>query len=169
MKHLSANFSFSGAMISPPSGAHAQDSRLTQAYVSETIGQARKNYRLPAVAVTVMNSEKILLREIPGVRVKDRKDQATFDDYFHIGSGSKSVLALMAARLVEQNKMLWQTRFFDVFPELKANARHAYHTISLEDLFRCEAGIRAYTNAAIDRLSMRIVKRRFNWWWNFWL
>ena len=130
--------------------AHAQDARLSQAYLSEIVSKARENFKVPAIAVSVMNVETVYLQEIQGVRVVDKPNKATLDDYFHIGSCSKSVLAVISAKLIDQNKITWQTRFFDVFPELKANANAAYSDISLEDLFLSEAGIKAYTNAETD-------------------
>ena len=136
--------------MNQPKIEHPQNSRLTQAYLSELVSKARENFKVPAIAVSVMNADAIYLQEIRGVRVVDKPDQSTLDDYFHIGSCSKSVLAVMAAKLIEQNKITWQTRFFDVFPELKANANTAYSDISLEDLFLCEAGIKAYTNAETE-------------------
>lgn len=132
--------------------AHAQDARLSQAYLSEIVNKSRENYKIPAIAVTVMSAETVYLQEVQGVRVVDKPTPATLDDYFHIGSCSKSVLALIAARLIGQNKITWKTRFFDVFPELKVNANGAYSDISLEDLFLCEAGIKAYTNLEADPL-----------------
>ncbi len=132
--------------------ARASDPRVSQLYVSEIVCKAREQYNVPAIAVAVMSAEKIYLQEVQGVRVVDRTDKATLDDYFHMGSCSKSVLAVMAARLIEQDKITWQTKFFDVFPELKADANAAYSDISLEDLFLCEAGIKAYTNAESDPL-----------------
>jgi CubicO group peptidase (beta-lactamase class C family) len=131
---------------------HAQDSRLSQTYLSEIVSKARENYKVPAIAVTVMNAETVFLQEVQGVRVVYKPTQASLDDYFHIGSCSKSVLAMMAAKLVEQKKLTWQTKFFDMFPELKANANDAYSGITLEDLFLCEAGIKAYTNAEAEPL-----------------
>lgn len=112
------------------------------------IDQARKRFHLPAIAVTVMNSQTILFQEVQGVRNIEQPDSATLDDYFHIGSCSKSVLAMIAAKLVEQKKITWQTGFFDVYPEFEAQSNPAYDLITLEDLFVGEAGIKAYTNAA---------------------
>lgn len=129
---------------------HAQSSLLTSEYLAEIIGEARSKFNVPAIAATTMNSQSILLQEVQGVRVADRPAQATLDDYFHIGSCSKSVLAVMAARLIEQNKISWRTRFFDVFPELKETADSAYTEITLEDLFLCQAGIKAFTHAGVD-------------------
>ena len=79
-------------------GGFAQDARITQEYLSRITSAARKKYNIPAIAVTVMNPETILLQEVQGVRVIDKQDQATLDDYFHIGSCSKSVLAVVAAK-----------------------------------------------------------------------
>lgn len=114
------------------------------------VRRAREKFSVPSIAVSVMDSTEIRLQEIQGSRVHGQPEPATLDDYFHIGSCSKSVLAVMAAKLVEQKRITWQTRFFDVFPELKANANCAYQDISLEDLFLCEAGIKAYTSIEAD-------------------
>jgi CubicO group peptidase (beta-lactamase class C family) len=87
---------------------------------------------------------------VQGVRVIGKPAEAELEDYFHIGSCSKSVLAIAAAKLVEQKKITWKTKFFDVFPELIDKAESSYLDITLEDLFLCEAGIKAHTNAAVD-------------------
>lgn len=128
----------------------AAEARLTRAYLSDVVGAARRRFGIPAIAVSVMNATAILLQEIQGVRTAGRPDRATLDDLFHIGSCAKSVLALMAARQVEQAKIAWRTRFFDMFPELEAAADGAYRDITLEDLLLCEAGIKAYTNSTAE-------------------
>lgn len=127
-----------------------QSTALTKTFLSEILSEARNKYKVPAIAVTVMDQESAYLQKIQGVRVSDRPPRATMDDFFHIGSCSKSILALIAAKLIEQGQLTWKTRFFDVFDELKANAKDAYGEITLEDLFLCEAGIKAYTNAAAE-------------------
>jgi D-alanyl-D-alanine carboxypeptidase len=129
---------------------HAQNAGLSKAYLSEIVRKARENYKVPAIAVTIMNAKEAYLQEVQGVRIVNKPTTASLDDYFHIGSCSKSVLAVMAAKLIEQDKITWQTLFFEVFPELKANANAAYGDISLEDLLLCEAGIKAYTDAEAD-------------------
>lgn len=150
MKFLIGRLLISGAVMSQPQWAHAEDTRLTRAYLSEIVSQARATYKVPAIAVAVMNADAVYLQEVQGARVFDKPSPATLDDYSHIGSCSKSVLAVMAAKLIEQKKITWQTRFFDVLPELKANANDAYSDITLEDLFLSEAGIKAYTNAEAE-------------------
>ncbi|OAD19449.1 hypothetical protein THIOM_004912 [Candidatus Thiomargarita nelsonii] len=62
--------------------AFAHDAHVTQEHLSQIIKEVRNNYQIPAIAVTVMNSDKILLQEIQGTRVIDKNKPATLDDYF---------------------------------------------------------------------------------------
>ncbi len=146
MRFLLRNLIIVGALMSIQDVAFAQDTRVTPEYLSKIIDEARKKYQVPAIAVTVMDSEKILLQEIKGTKIVNKNELATLDDYFHIGSCSKSVLALIAQKLVEQKKITWNTKFFDVYPELKDGARKEYLDVTLEDLFLCEAGIQPFTS-----------------------
>lgn len=150
MNFLRSSLLLTGVLMSAWYGAYAQDTRLTEAYLSHIMSQARKNYNVPAIAVTLMNSATFWFQEVQGVRAVDKPALATLDDYFHLGSCSKSVLVVIAAKLIAQHKMTWHTKFFDVFPELQANAHRAYRAITLEDLFLGRAGIKAYTNPEVD-------------------
>lgn len=139
-----------GILVSHLHLAQAHENGVTHEYLSKIMSEARETYKVPAIAVTVMNSQSLLLQEVQGVRALDSQEQATLDDFFHIGSCSKSVLAVIAARLVEQKKITWQTTFFELFPELKDEANSAYYEITLEDLFLGEAGIKAFTSAETE-------------------
>lgn len=119
-------------------------------YLAKIISDARSRYNIPAIAITVMNSEKILSQEIQGLRVFGQEEEATLDDYFHIGSCAKSVLALIATNYIEQESISWDTKFFDVYPELKAAASEVYYNITLQNLFLCRAGIQSFTNPKQD-------------------
>jgi CubicO group peptidase (beta-lactamase class C family) len=99
---------------------------------------------LPAVAVVILNLKEIYITEIQGERVYGKENNVSIDDYFHIGSCSKSILAVIATKLVEENKIDWNTNFFEVYPELKERSLKEYWNITLEDLFLCRAGIKPY-------------------------
>ena len=58
----------------------------------------------------------------------------------------------MTARLVEEGRIAWDTRFFEVAPELEASAHEAYRDVPLEALFLCEAGIQPFTDGAKEPL-----------------
>lgn len=114
--------------------------------LNKIIEQSRTKFGLPAIGVTILNSEGVLQTELQGVRVHGENTSVSLDDYFHIGSCAKSVLAVIAARLVEEDKIKWSTKFFDLYPELNLIAFADYHHITLEDLLLCKAGIKEGTS-----------------------
>jgi len=112
--------------------------------ISGIIDKAREKFSLPAIAISVMSAENIYILQIKGNSTHGKSKEVKMGDYFHIGSCSKSVLAIIAGRLVEDGKIDWKTKFFEVYPELKESTNSDYHHITLEDLFLCKAGIQAY-------------------------
>lgn len=120
--------------------------QLNEEYVKGVVEEARGKYNIPAVSVSVMDSSRILYTVYEGVRVDSTTENITDADYFHIGSCSKSVLAYIAARLVEKGAISRETKFFDLYSELKANALVDYPDITLVDLLSCRAGIQPYTS-----------------------
>jgi CubicO group peptidase (beta-lactamase class C family) len=124
------------------------------------VEKARLKFNLPAVSVTILNSNEIYLSEIQGVRIHGKNNEVSIDNYFHIGSCSKSILAIIAAKLIEENKINWSTNFFDVYPEMKEYVLKDYRNINLEDLFLCRAGIKAYTSG--DEVFPELDLRRNN-------
>lgn len=119
---------------------------LTARY-SESATTVMERHGLPALAVISMTSSQILSAEVHGTRVLGTDNAASLDDFFHIGSCGKSLLSVIAARLVELGKIEWHTRLFDALPELKAGAHDAYDDVTIQDLLLCRAGIAAYTSA----------------------
>lgn len=124
--------------------SHAQN--LTKNDVEEFIEKARQEYHVPAIAVVVMDSNHIRISEIQGKKIFNSSGDAELDDYFHIGSCSKSILAVVAGKLVEAGKLNWHTSFFEIYPELSEVARKDYLDITLEDLLLCQAGIQPFTS-----------------------
>jgi CubicO group peptidase (beta-lactamase class C family) len=125
----------------------SQSRHLLKTDVTDLIEQARHENGIPAMAVVVLDSERILVSDIQGERVAGSNSAACLDDYFHIGSCAKSILAVVAGRMIELGKLDWNTRFFDIFPDLKAAARIDYLAITLEELLLCRAGILSFTSA----------------------
>ena len=126
----------------------ARAPRLDRAYVEKITARARERYQIPAAAVYVMNGEGVRFGAVEGVRVDGTAEAVAEDDYFHLGSCAKSVLAYMAGRMVEEGLIRWDTLFFDVLPEFYEDALDAYHDITLVDLLACRGGIQPYTSGA---------------------
>lgn len=110
-------------------------------------------FNIPALAVLVFSHNSIIDKAIIGVTNAGESRRATFDDYFHLGSNTKAVTAFIAAKLVEEGTLNWDTAFFELFPEHKAGSRPEYSDITLADLLSHRAGIRAYLSGKeISRL-----------------
>ena len=120
--------------------------RLSQRDVKLWVTEAREKFNIPALSVIVSHSHGNLIEEIQGVRNINSDALAKLDDQFHIGSGTKSVLALVSAYLVEQGKINWESRFIDVLPEFKGIMHTAYLNMTLENLLSFRAGIATFSD-----------------------
>lgn len=113
---------------------------------SEFAASVMQKRNIPALAIVTMSSSQILSAEVHGTRVLGTDNPASLDDFFHIGSCGKSLLAVIAGRLVELGKTEWHTRLFDVLRELEPGSKPAYSAVTLSDLLLCRGGIAAYTS-----------------------
>ncbi|MGC4059147.1 MAG: serine hydrolase domain-containing protein [Chitinophagaceae bacterium] len=105
----------------------------------------RIRYHIPELAYAVVSSDGVTELNVSGVQQYGTQHMATINDRFRIGSNTKAVTAFIAALLVQQGKISWHTRFFDLYPELKAGSNKAYHQLTLEDLLSFRAPLFAYT------------------------
>jgi CubicO group peptidase (beta-lactamase class C family) len=67
---------------------------------------------------------------------------------FSIGSNTKAMTSVVAARLVDRGVLRWDSRVVDVLPELQATMLPAYANDTLEQLLDHKGGLRAYTENA---------------------
>jgi len=56
---------------------------IIEEYIRQIVGEARTKFNVPAIAITVMNSDKINIKEIQGTRVIFTENTATLKDYFY--------------------------------------------------------------------------------------
>lgn len=89
---------------------------------------------IPAVAYGVIRNDSIIALNVFGYRDIETKENVQLTDYFHIGSNTKSFTSFLAGKLVDDGKINWETKFFDLYPELKEIANPAYYEITLQEL-----------------------------------
>lgn len=75
-------------------------------------------YNLPALAAAVVKDGKVLSAGVVGTRRMGAHIPARIHDRFHIGSDTKAMTALLAAVMVEEKKLRWNSTLADVYPEL---------------------------------------------------
>lgn len=105
----------------------------------------RKAYHVPELAYAVVTADSVLELEVLGIRKAGTKLYARKEDRFRLGSNTKAVTGMIAAKLVKQGKLSWQTKFFDMFPEMKKGSRKEFHNLSLQDLLSFRTRIIRYT------------------------
>ncbi|MNL03925.1 beta-lactamase/D-alanine carboxypeptidase [compost metagenome] len=101
----------------------------------------RKIHNIPELNYAVISSEKIIEIKALGVKKINSELHAELSDRFRIGSNTKTITSYIAAVLVNEGKIKWDTRFFELFPELKAKSNPAYYGLTLWDLITFRAKI----------------------------
>lgn len=102
-------------------------------------------YKIPELACAVVSADTIFEFHIIGVQRINTDFKATTNDKFHIGSNTKAITSFIAALLVDQGKIEWNTKFLDLFPELKSKSKKVYQAITLENLLSFRGKLPAYT------------------------
>lgn len=98
-------------------------------------------YDLPAIAAAVVKDGKVVSAGAVGTRRMGEKIPVTINDRFHIGSDTKAMTALLAAMLVEEGKLRWDTTLAESFPELVGNMEQKLRRVNLEQLLSHTSGI----------------------------
>ena len=125
------------AAASSPSDATRAASSAETLHVVETI---RRRYALPALAVVVVKDGRILDRAAAGVRKVGDSTPVTTNDLFHIGSCTKAMTATLAALLIEEGTLRWDTTIAEVLPELKGSMDRQYEPVTVEQLLTHRGG-----------------------------
>jgi len=109
--------------------------------LKEQLESIRAELGVPALGALVGDSRGVRAFASVGVRRAGTEDPIRPDDPFHIGSCTKAMTATVAARLVEQGKLRWETTLAEAFPQLKQAIHSDYHTVTLRQLLYHRAGL----------------------------
>jgi len=105
----------------------------------------RKAYKIPELNYAVISSENILEIQALGTKKINSNSKAELTDKFRIGSNTKTVTSYIASVLVKEGKIKWDTKFFDLYPELKTKSNPAYYNFTLQDFLTFRANIISWT------------------------
>ncbi|HTX18401.1 MAG TPA: serine hydrolase domain-containing protein [Bacteroidota bacterium] len=132
----------------------AQNSAQEQRVIHD-LDSIRVAFHIPAIAFGVANCDSVLLMGATGVREINTTDSVTIQDEFHIGSLAKGLLSFIAGKLVDEGMISWNTKFFDLFPEMKESSRSEYYRIDLKDLLSHRASLHPFN----DSHSRELIRR----------
>ena len=112
----------------------------------------QEEFGIPALGIIVVDSKNIIDKVLIGTREIGGNAAPTFEDHFHLGSNTKAMTGFMAGKLVEDGKISWDTKFFDLFPELKNESREKYAEITLRDLLSHRAYLPSFETGVSETL-----------------
>jgi CubicO group peptidase (beta-lactamase class C family) len=101
----------------------------------------RIKYKIPELAYAVVSSDSVFELEVLGVQRANSTFKGNINDRFRIGSNTKTITSYISALLLKQGKIAWDTKFFDLYPELKTQTNSAYYDLTLQDLLTFRANL----------------------------
>ena len=116
----------------------------TTVYLDSLTDSIRKEHNIPALAVAYVTPDNFYYG-IAGTTKINNDEKVTLKSKFHIGSNTKAVTSFIAMKLIEENKISIETKFFDLFMGMKSDRNASYHEITFGDLLSHNAKIPPYT------------------------
>jgi len=106
--------------------------------LSTLIMEHLKKSEVPALATAAYYKGELVASGCSGVRKKGSPEKVTIDDKYHLGSCTKSMTSLLAAILIKEKKIHWDTSLRQVFRGVRMDPE--YHQVTLRQLLNHTAG-----------------------------
>ena len=116
----------------------AQESQL----MDSLLHGFRRRYDVPAVGAAVVDDEGSPMANTMGVRARGSDNNVLLSDKWHIGSCTKTVTAVLWARLVDSGSAQWDTPLPEIFEDLNG-VDGSWGELTIRDLLNCRAGVPA--------------------------
>lgn len=100
-----------------------------------------EDYEVPGLVALGIKEGQIWGAGAAGVRQSGGLAAVTLDDRFHIGSCTKAMTATLAAILVEDGLIRWDSTIAEVLPEVAEAGREEYASVTLAQLLRHTSGL----------------------------
>ena len=107
--------------------------------IDDRLESATAQMPMPAVAALVFDAQGTIAAGVTGHRLAGDSTPATLADKFHLGSCTKAMTAVLAARVVERGDIAWTTTVVDALDV--ANSDAAYTSVTLLELLSHTAGM----------------------------
>lgn len=110
--------------------------------VAAKLAELCRKHDVPAMAVAVVNTKGVVKSVCFGNRKRGTTDSVELSDRFPIGSCTKSMTATLAAVMVDEGKIGWNTSIGDVWPAANDDAIHPkLRMVTLDELLSHQSGL----------------------------
>jgi CubicO group peptidase (beta-lactamase class C family) len=151
-----------GQKISDPLPEKPLTGQAGDGNLEQIVDYIRIDKGLPALAAVLVHDGQIIEMAATGTRKINSNIVVTTEDKWHLGSLTKSMTSTLAAMLVKQGIINWNTTIADVYPELSGVMKSEYENIRLDQLLSHTSGMRpnlpalnSYHNSSLDIESQR--------------
>lgn len=120
-----------------PSAGTVGDGRL-----AELADWARATQDVPAMAVVLVRNGQVAESAAVGMRSTNASVAVTLSDRWHLGSMTKAMTATLAAVLVEDGLIEWETSAQQVWPEAVAQIHTDFRDVTLRQLLAHTSGMK---------------------------
>lgn len=117
--------------------AHAADKTAFDTAVEQTVAR----YKLPGIAVGVIEDGRVVYTKTVGKREADRPEPIDADTIFKIASNSKAMTAAVLARLVDQGKLKWDDPVTKYLPQFRMHDAWVTQNMQVRDLLIHNSGL----------------------------
>ena len=117
-----------------------------------------ETYGLPAVAAAVARNGSVLAAGAVGTRRLGTRAPVTLDDRFHLGSDTKAMTALLAAMLIEEGRLRWDSTVGELFPELAGRMDPGLSKVTLTQLLSHTSGVPSDNAAFTDAMQRSLAQ-----------
>ncbi|HET6888681.1 MAG TPA: serine hydrolase domain-containing protein, partial [Candidatus Udaeobacter sp.] len=114
------------------------------------ITTALKEYQVPGAAVAVVRDGKPVLLKGYGVRDVTKPGAVDENTIFQLASVTKTLTGAVAATVVDEGKLDWDTPIFNYLPEFVGYDPYMTRYLTERDLLAQRTGWPAYTGDALD-------------------
>ncbi len=117
--------------------AHAEPRLEIKQELQAMVEEVRASSGIPSLACAVVIDDEIVVATT-GIGCPEKRDQVSPDSLYQLGSVSKSMTGCVAAQLVKEGKIRWETSIGEVFPSLAG--RSVYSSVTLAQLCTHRSG-----------------------------
>jgi len=103
--------------------------------------ELRATYNLPAMSAVIVKGDGTMDLAAVGERSAGSGIAVTTDDYWHIGSITKSMTSTLAAVLVDEGLIRWDSTIAEVFPDLADQVNEKYRSVELQQFLSMTGGV----------------------------
>jgi CubicO group peptidase (beta-lactamase class C family) len=117
----------------------------TPASLDATLNAAIARANIPGMVAVVLRGDTIIAEGAAGVRRKGSAEPVELGDQFQICSCTKAMTATLAAMLIDEGKLSWDTTVADLFAGTVPGINPAWKTVTLQQLLAHRAGLTDHT------------------------